>query len=109
VVASVGVPNLSNLHMGVVAAAAALAAAASVAVVAGAVSGVASTAVVVASVEEADVVLAVGEEEGSETEVDLETEVAAVSEGAVAVASEEAGMTLDHREVEVATGSCSAK
>jgi len=57
---------------------------------------------------EADVVLAVGEEEGSETEEDLETEAAVVSEVAVAAASEEVGMTLDHQEVEVATGSCSA-
>ncbi|KAF8485851.1 hypothetical protein DFH94DRAFT_157695 [Russula ochroleuca] len=45
---------------------------------------------------------------GLATEEDSETEVAAVSE-AVAAASEEAGMTLDHREVEVATGSCSAE
>lgn len=62
----------------------------------------ASTAVVVASVE-ADVVLAVGEEEDTETEEDLETEAVVDSEEA-AVASGEAGMTLDHREVEAATG-----
>jgi hypothetical protein len=72
---------------------------------AGAASGAASTAVVVASVE-ADVVLAVGEEEDTETEEDLETEAAVDSEEAVA-ASGEAGMNLDHREVEVALGSCS--
>jgi hypothetical protein len=84
-----------------------------VAAVAGAASGGAGlTAVAVASVE-ADVVLA-GEEEGTETAVDLatvadsETEVAVVSE-AVAAASEEAGMTLVHREVEVALGSCSTQ
>jgi acetyl-CoA acetyltransferase len=104
VVASVGVPSLSNLlHIPVV--------------VVGAASGAAAlsaVAVAVASVE-ADVVLAVGEEEGSETEVDLATEavsetgVAVVSEAAGAAASEEAGMTLDHREVEVAIGSCSAE
>lgn len=89
------VPNLSNLHM--------------VALPppppAGAASGAASTAVVVASVE-ADVVLAVGVEEDTETEEDLETEVVVDSEEEAA-ASGEAGMTLDHREVEVATGSCS--
>ena len=54
---------------------------------------------------EADVVLAAGEEEDTETEEDLETEAAVDSEEAVA-ASGEAGMTLD-REVEVATGSFS--
>jgi len=86
--------NLSNLLHHIVASAAA----------AGAASGAASTAVVVASVE-ADVVLAVGEEEDTETEEDLETEAAVDSEEAVA-ASGEAGMTLDHREVGVATGSC---
>ena len=108
VVASVGVPNLSNLlHMGV--------APAPAAVVAEAASEAALTAVVVASVEAVVVVLAVGEEEDTETEEDLateedsETEAVAVSEEVVAVASEEAEMTLDHREVEVATGSCSAE
>ena len=96
------VPSLSNLLRLLAEAAAAGAAA----------SGAASTAVVVASVE-ADVVLAaVGEEEDTETEEDLETEVdlgtvAVVSEAAAAAASGEAGMTLDHREVEVATGSSS--
>ena len=70
---------------------------------AGAASGAASTAVVVASVE-ADVVLVVGEGADTETEEDLETEAAVDSEEA---ASGEAGMTLDHREVEAATGSCS--
>lgn len=95
------VPSLSNLHM--VAAVAAPAAAAP-APAPGAASGAASTAVVVASVE-ADVVLAAGEEEDTETEEDLETEAAVDSEEAAA--SGEAGMTLDHREVEVATGSCS--
>jgi hypothetical protein len=54
---------------------------------------------------EADVVLAVGEEEDSETEEDLETEAAVDSEEEAA--SGEVAMTLDHREVEVATGSCS--
>jgi hypothetical protein len=87
------VPNLSNLQHLVPPPAV------------GAASGAASTAVVVASVE-ADVVLAAGEEEDSETEEDLETEAAVDSEEEV-VASGEAGMTLDHREVEVATGSCS--
>lgn len=48
-------------------------------------------------------VSAVGEEEDSETEEGLETEAAVDSEEAVA-ASGEAGMTLDHREVEVALG-----
>ena len=98
-----GVPSLSNLlHIPVVAV--------------GVASGAAAlSAVAVASVE-ADVVLAVGEEEGSETEVDLATEVvsetavAAVSEAVEVAASEEAEMTLDHREeVEVAIGSCSAE
>ena len=56
---------------------------------------------------EADAVLAVGEEEDTETEEDLETEAAVDSEEAAA--SGEAGMTLDHREVEVATGSCSGE
>ena len=105
VVASVGVPNLSNLlHMPVVLVAAA----------AGAASGEAAlTAVAVASVE-ADVVLA-GEVEATETAVDLatvadsETEVAVVSEAVAAAASEEVGMTLDHREVEVAIGSYSTQ
>lgn len=102
-----GVPNLSNLrHMPVVLlVAAAGAGAASV--------GAALTVVAAASVE-ADVVLA-GEEEGTETAVDLatvadsETEVAVVSEAVAAAASEEVGMTLDHREVEVAIGSCSTQ
>jgi hypothetical protein len=88
-------PNLSNLHMVLPP---------PPPPVAGVASGAASTAVGVASVE-ADVVLAVGEEEDTETEEDLETEAAVDSEEAVA-ASGEAGMTLDHREVEVATGSC---
>jgi len=56
---------------------------------------------VVASVG-ADAVLAEGEEEGSETEEDLETEVVEVSEEAAA--SEAAVMTLDPREEVVATG-----
>ena len=86
------VPNLSNLHM-----------VPPPPPPAGAASGAASTAVVVASVE-ADVVLVVGEEADTETEEDLETEAAVDSEEA---ASGEAGMTLDRREVEVATGSCS--
>ena len=101
-----GVPNLSNLlHMPVVLLLAAAAGAAS--------GGAALTVVAVASVE-ADVVLA-GEEEGTETAVDLatvadsETEVAVVSEAVAAAASEEVGMTLDHREVEVAIGSCSTQ
>lgn len=90
------VPNLLNLHM--------VPAPPLPLPPLGAASGVASTAVVVASVE-ADVVLAVGEEEDTETEEDLETEAAVDSEEEAA--SGEAGMTLDHREVEVATGSCS--
>lgn len=89
------VPNLSNLHL--VPPPPPLPPLA-----AGVASGAASTAVVVASVE-ADVVSAVGEEADTETEEDLETEAAVDSEEEV-VASGEAGMTLDHREVEVASG-----
>jgi len=104
VVASVAVPNqLSLLRMPV-----AVAVEAEVEVeVAGAVSG---AALIVAVVVSAEVVVGSVEvaEEGTEIEEDLETGEEVVSEvvEAAAAASEEVGMTLDHREVEVATGSC---
>lgn len=108
------VPNqLSLLRM------AAAAAPPVVVVVAGAVSVAALIVAVVGSAE----VVVVGlvedavedleiAEEGLEIE-GLETAAAVVSEveetAAAAEVSEEVGMTLDHREVEVATGSCFAE
>lgn len=76
---------------------------------AGAVSGAALIVAVVGSAE-AVVGLVEVAEEGTEIE-DLETGEAVVSEvvEAAAAASEEVEMTLDHREVEVATGSCFAE
>ena len=111
VVASVAVPNqLSLLRMAALAAAAAV-----VVVVAGAVSVAALIVAVVVSaevvvvdlVEDAEEGLAIAEEdleiEGLETAAAVVTEVEETA--AAAEASEEDGMTLDHREVEVATGS----
>jgi len=107
VVASVAVPNqLSLLRMAVeVVVEVEAQAQAEVEVeveVAGAVSG---AALIVAVVGSAEVVVGLVEvaEEGTEIE-DLETGEEAVSEVVVAAASEEVEMTLDHREVEVASG-----
>ena len=99
-VVSAAVLNLSSLRLG-----------AGVAVgvglrVAGAASGVALTADVVASVG-VDVDLAEDVGEVSVTEEVLATGVVSEVEGVAA--SEEAGMTLDRRGVEVAIGSCSAE
>ena len=72
------------------------------------VSGAALIVAVVGSVEVVVGLVEEDAEEGSGIEEDLETGEAVVSEEveAAAAASEEAGTTLDHREVEVATGSC---
>ena len=101
VVASVDVPNqLRLLRIAVPVPAA----------VAGAVSGAALIVAVVGSAEVVVVDLVEDAEEGLEIVEDLETGEAGVSEVVeAAAASEEVGMTLDHREVEVATGSCSAE
>lgn len=118
VVASVAVPNqLSLLRMAAAAAAPAPAPAvvvAGAAIVAALIVAVVGSAevVVVGLVEDAEEGLEIAEE-GLEIE-GLETAVAVVSEveetAAAAEASEEVGMTLvDHREVEVATGSCFAE
>jgi hypothetical protein len=110
VVASVAVPNqLSLLRI----AAAAAPAVVVVVVVAGAVSVAALIVAVVGSAEVVVVGLVEDAEEGLEIVEGLETAAAVVSEveetAAAAEASEEVGMTLDHREVEVATGSCFAE
>jgi len=101
VVASVDVPNqLRLLHIALPLPAA----------VAGAVSGAALIVAVVGSAEVVVVDLVEDAEEGLEIVEDLETGEAGVSEVVeAAAASEEVGTTLDHREVEVATGSCSAE
>ena len=107
VVASVAVPNqLSLLRMAALAAAVVVAGAVSVAALIVAVV-VSAEVVVVDLVEDAEEGLAIAEED---LEIEgLETAAAAVTEveetAAAAEASEEDGMTLDHREVEVATGS----
>jgi len=100
VVASVDVPNQSRLLRIAVAVPAAVAVA-----VAGAVSEAALIVAVVGSAEAVVVDLVEDAEEGLEIVEDLETGEAVVS-GVVeaAAASEEVGTTLDHREVEVATG-----
>jgi hypothetical protein len=95
-VASAVVPNRSSLCIRVLAVAVA-----GLAGLVGAASGAALTVAVVASVE-VDVGMAEDAEEGSETEV--------VSEVAgVAAAASEVGMSMVHREVAAAIGSCSAE
>jgi len=99
VVASVDVPNRLRLLRIAVALA-----------LAGAVSGAALIVAVVGSAEEVVDLVEEDAEEGLEIEEDLETGEAVVSEVVeAAAASEEVGMTLDHREAEVATGSCFAE
>lgn len=112
VVASVAVPNqLSLLRMAAAAAPPVVGVAGAVSVAALIVAVVGSAEVVVVGlVEDAVEDLEIAEE-GLEIE-DLETAAAVVSEveeTAAAEVSEEVGMTLDHREVEVATGSCFAE
>ena len=97
VVASVVVPNRSSLCMRVRAVAVAVA---GLAGLVGAASGAALTVAVVASVE-VDVGMAEGAEEGSETEV--------ASEVVGVAAASEVGMSMDHREVAAAIGSCFAE
>ena len=113
VVASVAVPNqLSLLRMAAAAAPPVVGVAGAVSVAALIVAVVGSAEVVVVGlVEDAVEDLEIAEE-GLEIE-GLETAAAVVSEveetAAAAEVSEEVGMTLDHREVEVATGSCFAE
>jgi len=102
VVASVVVPNRSSLCMRVLAVAPLPPPPPVVGLVGlvGAASGAALTVAVVASVE-VDVGMAEDAEEGSETEV--------ASEVAGVAAASEVGMSMDHREVAAAIGSCFAE